>query len=116
MEQRDNFYIFNIADRAGNAYDFPVAFEKPIPENLLKYINGETTESTPEILFLYSTFIKQTTIAFAELAPEYYPVATAKLLCWINTQYNNINHIPFFKEKKTKRNIVLFNNYFSALS
>ncbi len=89
---------------------------KMLSPDLLKYINGEVNTATAELIFNYAELIYEVTLTFANAAALTEPIATAKLLCWIKSQYSaDTKNVDFFKDKKIKRDLTLFCDYFSSL-
>lgn len=113
---RSTYYTL-VADRAGNTYACAFSGMKVLSSDLIKYINGEISTPTAEILFHYSDMVYEVTMAFAHSAALAHPIKTSKLLCWLKTQYDNsTKDVAFFKDKKIKRDITVFCDYFSSLS
>lgn len=112
----DNTYYTLIADRAGNTYAFAFSGMEKLSDDLLKYINGEISTGTAAVLFQYAELVYQITLTLAQSVYETNHLETSKLLCWLQSQYSNIKGIPFFKDKKIKRDISTFCDYFSSLT
>jgi len=109
-------YYTLFADRAGNTYSCGFTGIETLSDDLINYINGDATTGTAEVLYQYSELVNHITITLANSVFETDYVKTAKLLCWLQLQYSNTKNIPFFKDKKIKRDIMAFCDYFSSLT
>lgn len=116
MEASNNTYYTIITDRAGNIYPYGFLGIKKLSDDLLNYINGDITTPTAEILYQYTELVNQITLVLAQSIFETNPTETSELLCWLQSQYDKVKGNPFYKDKKIKRDINSFANYFSALT
>ena len=112
----NNIYYTLIADRAGNTYACAFSGMEKLSDDLLEYINGEIDTGTAEVLFQYAEVVNQITLTLAQSVYETNQLETSKLLCWLQSQYSKAKDIPFFKDKKIKRDITTFCDYFSSLT
>ncbi len=110
-------YYMTVADRAGSKYKIILEHNEELTAELLNYINGDLAEDTLEILFDYGRFVDHLLDLFANGIFKEYFIETARLVCWIKTQYSSdTKDVPFFRNKQHKRNIDAFYNYVSSLS
>ena len=116
MATSKNIYYTRIADRAGSTYFCAFPLAEKLSDDLLRYINGDINTPTAEILYQYCELVDEVTITLSQSVYKTNHLETSKLLCWLQSQYGNVKGNAFFKDKKFKRDIISFGNYFSALT